>query len=428
MDMNNKCVLPWIHTSSEPMGTCRSCCIARDSITDDDGTFYTIANSTFSEILNSNYMKNLRNEMRKGKYPSNCSICWEDESNNKQSKRLFYNDLILNQRGINVDLDNEPDQPLDLQLAMGNICNLKCRTCCSTYSSKWGVEAKDRGVLSSWNPNLGNINDFENSKFWTDIDNWSKNIRRLEIMGGEPFYMKEFSKLIDHLISNGTSQNIDLNLSTNGTIFDEDLLDKILYNFELLGFNISIDGINEHYDYIRHGNNWKNVKNNLDKFYQLYINQTKNVKKWNLTKQTKEFNHIKLNIGITLTISNLNFPYLREIHEFFENNYPNFKIWNNVVYFPEMYAANNIPDFAKQKYIDRVETPESIGKSPWNQEKYKNEILPIVNHAKQPYNDKTWYNFINETTAADGYRKESYKDTFPEMWELIKSEWKIRNE
>ena len=68
---NNNCVLAWIHTSSEPVGTCRSCCIAREYITHDDGTIYSIADETYNEILNSNYMKNLRQEMRDGKYPKN---------------------------------------------------------------------------------------------------------------------------------------------------------------------------------------------------------------------------------------------------------------------------------------------------------------------------------------------------------------------
>ena len=60
-----------------------------------------------------------------------------------------------------------------------------------------------------------------------------------------------------------------MNLSTNGTIYDDELLDKILTNFKGLGFNISIDGIENQFDYIRHGNNWDNVKSNLDKFHNL---------------------------------------------------------------------------------------------------------------------------------------------------------------
>lgn len=412
---NNNCVLAWIHTSSEPVGTCRSCCIAREYITHDDGTIYSIADETYNEILNSKYMKNLRQEMRDGKYPKNCQTCWEDEGKGKQSKRQFYNNLILNQYGMDIDFDKEPEQPRDLQIAIGNVCNLKCRSCTAVYSSKWLKEAKDRN-MNIWTPEFrSDVHDFDNSKFWTDIDNWSQNVVRLEIMGGEPFYMKEFKRLIEHLIANGTSKKISLNLSTNGTIFDEELLEKILYNFNSLGFNISIDGIGKHFDYIRHGNNWDNVKGNLDKFYHLLMNQ--NQYKWDPSS------HWKLSIGVTITISNMNFAYLRPMHEFFEENYPRFKVWNNSVYFPRYYSASNIPTFTKEEYLDRVRQPEKFGYKPWDPEKYKTDILPIVKHADQPYNNELWRAFVFETTNADNYRKEDYRFMFPEMWKMVKTAW-----
>lgn len=410
---DNNCVLAWIHTSAEPVGTCRSCCIAREHITYDDGTIYSIADETFNEILNSNYMKKLRNDMRNGKSPKNCQTCWEDESKGKESKRLFYNNLMLNQYNLDLDWDKEPEQPVDLQIAISNVCNLKCRTCTAVYSSKWAKEAKDR-KMSVWTaPTRSDVHNFETSKFWNDIDNWSQTVRRLEIMGGEPFYTKEFKRLINHLIDNGTSKNISLNLSTNGTIFDEELLDKILTNFSGLGFNISIDGIGEHFDYIRHGNNWSNVKNNLEKFHNLLLNQDK----YNTE------NRWKLSIGVTITISNLNFYYLRDIHKYFEENHPHFKVWNNSVYFPQYYSTNNIPALVKGKYLDRVVNPEKFGLPKWEENKFKNDIMPIVNHANQVYDNESWRAFVSETNSADAYRKENFKNTFPEFYELVKFAW-----
>jgi organic radical activating enzyme len=411
---NNNCVLAWTHTSAEPLGTCRSCCIAREHIKHDDGTIYSLADETISEILNSKYMKNLRQDMREGKYPSNCNTCWEDESKGKESKRQFYNNLMLNQYNLELDWDKEPEQPVDLQIAISNVCNLKCRTCTAVYSSKWVKEAKDR-KMSTWTPKTrSDVHNFETSKFWTDIDNWSKSVRRLEIMGGEPFYTKEFKKLVNHLIDNGSSKNISMNLSTNGTIYDDDLLDKILTNFNGLGFNISIDGIEDHFDYIRHGNNWKNVKSNLDKFHTLL---TKGQEKYN------ENGRWKLSIGVTITISNLNFYYLREIHEFFEKNYPGFKVWNNSVYFPRYYSTNNIPDKVKNLYLDKISNPEKHGLSAWSDEKYKNDILPIVNHAAEEYDNDTWRSFVNETMEADAYRKEKFEETFPELFKIVSFAW-----
>ena len=88
------CALAWIHTSSEPYGTCRSCCIARDHITKEDGKIYSLAEDTVSDILNSTYMKKLRTAMRNGDKPLQCETCWEDEANGKESKRLMYNKMV----------------------------------------------------------------------------------------------------------------------------------------------------------------------------------------------------------------------------------------------------------------------------------------------------------------------------------------------
>ncbi|OUU19418.1 MAG: hypothetical protein CBB97_19400, partial [Candidatus Endolissoclinum sp. TMED37] len=88
------CALTWLHTSSEPYGTCRSCCIARSHIKDDKGKILTLQDYTIDEVLNSPYMVNLRKDMMEGKKPKQCQTCWSDEDNGKESKRLLYNKMI----------------------------------------------------------------------------------------------------------------------------------------------------------------------------------------------------------------------------------------------------------------------------------------------------------------------------------------------
>ena len=54
-----------------PYGTCRSCCIAREYITKEDGKIFSLAEHTVSDILNSTYMKKLRKDMRNNIKPNN---------------------------------------------------------------------------------------------------------------------------------------------------------------------------------------------------------------------------------------------------------------------------------------------------------------------------------------------------------------------
>lgn len=438
------CALAWVHTSSEPYGTCRSCCIARSHIKDNKDKILTLQDNTIADVLNSPYMINLRREMIEGKKPKQCQTCWSDEDNGKESKRLLYNKLI---KEWNFKINNAVDNcsPRDIQINIGNTCNLKCRTCSPICSSKWVKEWKDRG-RDYWiaEESINNeFNDYDNSKFWTDIDTWSQTVQRIEIMGGEPFYNKSFKKLVNRLIDNGSSKKISINLSTNGTIYDDNLMRLILSNFKAVGVNISIDGINEHFDYIRHGVPWEKVKQNLDSFFNLYSNQQEYKDKdgwW------------RFSMSYTITIGILNIHYLRDIHEFFEKNYinktgidglhydkevdgikedafegdkqvPRLEIWNNVVYYPSYYSSNNMPEEIKDTVLHRVTNPEDYGLRRWNDKKYKNDIMPIVNHTKTKSGNREWITFVNETIKTDEYRKENFEKTFSELFKIFKPYW-----
>jgi sulfatase maturation enzyme AslB (radical SAM superfamily) len=349
-------------------------------------------------------MKNLRQEIREGKMPENCATCWIDEDNGKESKRQLYNGYAEWRYPDGIDYEAEPDMPRDYQLILGNACNLKCRTCNANYSSKWRKESIDRNIEFWEPPSKIDLHDLEQSKFWLDIEDWLPHVRVLEIMGGEPFYMKEFRKLIDKLVDMGVSKNIMITLSTNGTHYNDKLIDKIVGNFENLGFNISLDGVEEKFDYLRHGDNWDNVKSNLDKFYKLHT----------------ENDHV--NINVTHTVSVWNFFYLRDFHLYFETNYPEFLIWNNLVHFPEWCEANVVPGLTKYVIADRVKHPEDFGLPAWDKEKYNKDISPLVEHALTDSTEEHWQKFLEQVNAGDVYRNESFEDTFTELYNIVKGD------
>ena len=411
MSVDIKCPLPWIHTSINTTGRVRSCCIAKDEI-EDNGKRLDVINNSFTEIINSTSMRDIRNQMRLGKRPPSCQTCWIDEKNGKISKRMYETELAESLHG-KIDYDSEPKVLKDIQLGVGNICNLKCRTCSPYCSTKWIKEYKDRtGEDSVTFNNLTTNKQKVGSKFWEDFEEWSKTVGRLEIMGGEPFFMKEFEILIDRLIANGSSKHISISMSSNATIFNEILLNKILDNFNFLGIQFSIDGFGEHFDYLRHGNNWANVEDNLNKFYELMIK------------------HPTFIMGITVTLSQINMFYIREMHQIISDTYPEsklngkeFKIFNNVVHYPSFYSSNCIPESIKDKYLDKVINPEKYGLPKWDEKTYNEEISPLVNQVKTVSKADDWKSFIRETNQADKYRRENFSDTFPELWSLFEPHW-----
>ncbi len=409
------CSLLWKHISNEPLGHVRTCCIARDRVYDEDGKEVTLGSHSIKEIFHSEYYKNIRQEIRDGNLPDNCSPCWTDEENGNKSKREQYNEYAKARYGsINYQL--EPDMPADIQLTLSNTCNLKCRSCNPHNSSKWVKEAKDRGM--PYNEEVVDIPllDFESSKFWTTMDEWLPAITQLEVMGGEPFYMKEFRKFVTTLVDKGVAKNIHLNTCTNGTFANKKFLKVLTDNFASVGFNVSIDGATkERFEYLRHGANWDEVSENLDYFHTL-----------NETRQAS--------IGISHTITAFNVMYLAEFHKIFRERWPTFIIYHNIARFPTWFNPSVFPEEMKPsivKPLQDAEVEDSLRKELDGIIKFV--LTPRVETVK-PYgnlptdtveNEIThrWNLFRQQIVSGDLYRKENFKEAFSELWEIVKHDF-----
>ena len=85
------CSLLWKHISNEPLGHVRTCCIARERVSDSEGNEVTLGSHSIKEIFHNDFYKQIRQDIREGKLPDNCSPCWQDEANGNKSKREQYN-------------------------------------------------------------------------------------------------------------------------------------------------------------------------------------------------------------------------------------------------------------------------------------------------------------------------------------------------
>jgi len=424
------CALLWSHVANEPGGTCRTCCIAKDRIKDKNGNEMNLATSTLTEVLQSEFVKEIRDELREGGEPANCETCWIDERNGKESKRIQYNEYWNNFYGDQHTVwEQEPSKVIDAQLIFDNTCNLKCRSCNTNYSSKWREEAVDRGVPFWENDAPINMMDEERSKFWTELDNWTNDILRLEIMGGEPFYMKQFREFARLLIEKKTAQRISLTLSTNGTVANKELLESMATNFKDLAFSVSIDGVEDKFTYLRHPGNWEETKANLDYYYELHNSL------------------YPCNVQITHTVTALNIMYLPEFYEYFKNRWPNFKIWNNIAHYPKWITCAVLPASAKKEItnklhrydfgvnhseieslIDYMNTPlYSNGESvPGNiRSRFDKAKLLMLDNRNI---EKKYDTFKNQIAGGDIYRQENFTEVFTELHELIKDSFDYEKE
>jgi len=327
MKSNTLCSIPWTGFSNEPDGRAQPCCLYKGYIEQDGNPLYVQTHSV-DEIFHSKYMKDLREQFRNNIKPSGCSTCWTDEDSGYDSKRIVYNKIHGS-----INWEEEPQGISEFQLIISNSCNLKCRSCTPSHSSQWQKEMIAITGDNGYNMPYGQSAQ-ESGKLWTDRHSWYKNLKRLEIVGGEPFYVKQWHIILNELIDLGYSRNIDVTMTTNCTLFFPDLIKKMSDNFKSVSIGLSIDGIGSTYEYIRHPGKWDVTYENMKKYHN--------------------FAGI-INLQLNLTISWLNALQVPDIHELVRNEFPKFTIWNNLVHYPLHLPVYATPEEFKhdvtQKYL-----------------------------------------------------------------------------
>jgi MoaA/NifB/PqqE/SkfB family radical SAM enzyme len=296
-------------------------------------------------------MKQLRNEFRNGNKPKHCEVCIIDESHGSKSKRETYSVAL----GNSVDFDQEPEFPVEYQMIISNACNLKCRSCTPSHSNSWQAEYKVLWGNTGYQMSHGQPSD-QTSVLWQDRSEWMQHIQRLEVVGGEPFYISKWQTLWNELIDIGRSKDIVLDLSTNVTIDASYIINKLASNFKTLGVGLSIDGIGHVYNYLRHPAQWDQVKPILLKYHNI---------------QNVDF-------SISHTISWVNAWTLPEFHTWAKNITPRFRIWNNIIHRPRHMSLVMLPKHVKNKIEQKWRRYH------WGQ--YEKDIQGIINfmHSEQP--------------------------------------------
>ena len=382
------CSLPWTGFSNDPDGRVRPCCLHKGYITDEQGQPYYVQTTSVKDIFSSKYMKELREEFRQGNKPAGCETCIKDESNGIKSKRMSYDH--------HIDYSGEPVLPIEYQMILSNACNLKCRSCTPSHSNLWQAEYKilfgDTGYKMPHNQS-----GHQNSVLWSTRAEWMQYVERLEIVGGEPFYIRQWFEIWQELVEQGHSKNVAMDMSTNCTIYGGDVLEQFIPHFKRIGIGLSIDGIGPMYEYLRHPGKWSDVEENILKYK-------------NLT------NLYKNNFGIsyTHTIGWLNAWYVPEFHDWVEKSTPDFKIWNNIIHYPRHMSLVMLP----------LETKEKI-KNKWSKhdwKDYSSDIKGILSFmfSEQPTDEEIRAEY-NRFLIHDKHRNESVISVLaPELLDELK--------
>lgn len=320
------CVLPWISLEASPVGTVRPCCLAKNEVTDDQGTKYRLGQANLHDIQNSDHMRRLRQNFLDGTRTSDCDRCWAEEDAGRTSKRMHTLDRL---KHIVADehwtVDAKPLMFLDLKL--GNICNLKCRICGSWSSSTYAVEeishdsSPDRKASFHYVMLREGRWPRENPEFWQDLAHHVGEIRYLEFTGGEPFMIQEHFDLLKKLVDSGHSKNVEIHYNTNGTIYPEHA-GEIWRHFKHVEIAFSIDDVGARFEYQRSGANWSLVNSNIDLFRKMR-NQNSNI-----------------SLQVCTTVNVFNVMYLADVADWIDQQAFDFVYWNMLHDGPHFCIAN----------------------------------------------------------------------------------------
>jgi radical SAM protein with 4Fe4S-binding SPASM domain len=328
------CMIPWIHLHAWPDGRAYPCCLANAK--------HPVGNfkeKTMREIWNDEPMREMRVNMLSDKTCKQCTDCYEQEAAGFASMRNNSNKNF----GQYIDEVDQtlPDGSLpDMRLhywdvRFSNICNLKCRSCGSIFSSRWYDDD-----VKIWGKPLRPRVQFagrHEEDVWEQMQEHIPHLEQIYFAGGEPLIMEEHNRILKLLIEKGNTR-VKLIYNTNLTELKfkrESVLD-LWKHFPSVCVAASLDDMGKRGAVIRSGTDWAQVEQNI-----------RDLK--------RECPHIDFMISPTLSLMNIwNFT---QFHRYMaESGFIEAKDFNlNILQGPPSYRIDALPADIKERFKQQFE-------------------------------------------------------------------------
>jgi organic radical activating enzyme len=356
----NTCILPWIHLEVRPNGRYSPCCVYQ-------GSFISSSPEGF---WNSERMTELRRAHAAGEQAPGCEKCWRLEKAGIESKREVDNRRFL---AFQERIDQPIQEPVYLDLKLGNICNLKCRICNPSSSNSWALENLKFEGKNSRQVKIGKWVE-QDYEFWGYLQRISHQIVHIDFTGGEPFLIAWHWKFLHDCVESGISKDISLHYNTNGTIFPPNFY--LWSEFKSVEVMVSIDDIGARFEYQRYPALWSEVEKNLQSFQDL------------------SYAHVT----VCTTVNILNIHNLPAILNW--AGHKGIEVFLNILRGPAHFSIQALPPEIKEKLSREYE------KIP--------ELTPIVNFMEGDDLSSAWPDTLQELQRIDQRRNQNYQSVLPE--------------
>lgn len=384
------CILHWNGFHNNTDGRSYPCCVVNHL-----EPYGNVKNASINDIMNSDKWKQARLDMLNGKKVSACNYCYSIENTTgiQYSPRTDANRNF--QHHIKHAIANTADDgSIDPKISyfdvrFSNICNMKCRTCNPSSSSKFAQEF--RQIWPPFQePAVVTVKE-KSANIIEQILEHKASIETVYFAGGEPLITDEHYAILETLVEKGLSNKIFLRYSTNCSILNykqKDIVD-LWSRFKSVHLFASIDHYGERAEYIRHGVDWATVEKNIH-----VLNNVPNVL-----------------LGMSSVISVFNYCTYNEFYEY---------IMNKNIIRPDQIVTINAEG---PPYISSQILPRHI------KDRYKDRVLSIPNNSVTQSMIKyceaadTWSvykdEFLLHLKLRDDYRNEDFTKVFPELKEMV---------
>ena len=372
------CVLPWTGFELEPSGDIKNCIISKSRLGN-------IEEQDITSILSGKENLKIKQQMLKYQKPKNCSVCYLQEKNRKKlssiSSRLYYTKEVgpFIDKNLYDQIKNFSLHHVDLRWT--NHCNQACVYCGPEYSSKWAQEL-GREVKSSLESRK-RVKDF----VFENI----KKLKNVYLAGGEPLLMNENREFLQLLLKENPLINIRVNTNLSSTktgVFD------LLCQFKNIHWTVSVETIEEQYEYVRYHGSWNDFLQNLKQIQKLDHKIT--------------FNMLYFILNYKSIFSTVNL--FKEIG-FHENSFVIGPLYNpkylNILNLPE-----NILTDLKNKFSSEIKVSNYY---------LKNSYENILKYISNTTWNKDIANFQKQIEIMDVRRKLSAAKIFPDLFKELKN-------
>ena len=382
-----------------------------------------IQEDSLETIWNNDAMRRIRSQVLTGKRAPECEPCFQLEDQGVESLRQRHIKDTIPESRINLypnaleDLHSEMTMPFKfptMEIKLNNLCNLKCRMCNPLDSTSWQdwdqvvpfykkennyLVPTVEGLVKKPGQYIGPFDDTDN--WWSSFEKLLPHFKRVEFAGGEPLMDPQHYKILDMLKPYG--KNMELKYATNGTtlgISKGRTIHDYWPHFRSVAVNISMDGINDVYNYIRTNSDFNLVEHNI--------------------KEIQGIPNVSRIVG-AFTAQAGNILQAAECIDYFINKL-GIIFYSHRVSYPNCLSAQVLPNDLKALAIakllavkSQVDTWEPIKKNPLLGKVTHQQIQDNINYLQAKDMNHLWKDFVDFNLNLDKTRNQSLLDVVPEF-------------